>query len=370
VVLLLIPFVLYSIYLLTLTLAWRSIREIPSSLPPGADIPLLSVVIAARNEELTIGKLLEDLSVQSISPDHFEVIVVDDHSTDRTADVVTKAMNTLEISLQWLPLENGEGKKAAITHGVSRARGAYILVSDADCRVPVKWIETYRAAFVSTGASLLFGPVTYVKGRGTWKSMLEMELILLNGLGAASNKLGWAAMANGANMAYKKEDFITVKGFEGNQHIASGDDEFLLRKMKQRYPGRVHYVKSADARVETKPVEHFSEFLMQRKRWAGKWKYGGNWVPALGVFIFYLAFLAGIVLGLLDWLPLSWVLAGYGIKVLSDGLFLAEINRYMQSPFKGVVFLFWEILYPFYAIIIGILSNFGSYNWKGRNYRI
>ncbi len=77
-------------------------------------------------------------------------------------------------------------------------------------------------------------------------------------------------LSNGANLAYSKVAFLDVNGFSGNDHIASGDDIFLLEKMKKAFPKQVQFLKSKEAIVSTKPQKNWKDVINQRIRWASK----------------------------------------------------------------------------------------------------
>jgi glycosyltransferase involved in cell wall biosynthesis len=115
------------------------------------DVIDLSVVVPAHNEELrlpaTLAAIRADLAER---PERCEMIVVDDGSTDGTADVA----GALGANLVRLPVNLGKG--AAVRAGVSAARGRYILVSDADLSTPIAEYANLRRA-IDEGASVAIG---------------------------------------------------------------------------------------------------------------------------------------------------------------------------------------------------------------------
>ena len=103
------------------------------------DLPSISVVIAARNEEKNISYLLNDLVNQSIDKNNFEVIISNDRSTDNTKNIIDKYakdhsfIKTIHISEK----HDMSPKKFALTKAIDQSNGETIIATDADCRVPI-----------------------------------------------------------------------------------------------------------------------------------------------------------------------------------------------------------------------------------------
>ena len=179
-------------------------------------------------------------------------------------------------------------------------------------------------------------------------------------------------MCNGANLAFTREAFDQVNGYQGFEQVISGDDEFLLYKMGQHFPGQIHFVKDPKVVVDTFPPQSWREFFAQRQRWSGKWKHHrSNTTRGLAVFIFvfHLTWLTTWVLGFagkIDW----WLVATLMVvKTLLEFILVYLVMRLAaKMPAMGW-FLGGQFLYSFYAFFMGIAANLGSYNWKNRNYR-
>src|ERR1700741_4803978 len=97
-----------------------------------------------------------------------------------------------------------------------------------------------------------------------------MDFLVLQGITGASVTKKIHSMCNGANLAYEKKIFYEVNGFAGIDHIASGDDMLLMHKIAKIYPGRIGYLKSTEAIVNTQPMATWPDFFNQRIRWASK----------------------------------------------------------------------------------------------------
>ena len=197
----------------------------PEPTSPG---PSISVVVPARNAERTITFLLQDLHEQTLSKERYEVIVVDDASTDGTA-VRVRSMATRWPGLQVVPAE-GQGKKAAITTGVGRAHHAWVLVTDADVRCGRERLDVFARHLGATEDVLVGGPVRMTHRSGLPGTLQAEETAALQGATLGSGIGGRPVLLNGANMAFRKEVFERMGGYAGDRW-ASGDDVFLLERI-------------------------------------------------------------------------------------------------------------------------------------------
>ncbi len=177
-------------------------------------------------------------------------------------------------------------------------------------------------------------------------------------------------MCNGANLAYRRRAFLEVGGFRGNDHLPSGDDEFLLHKLAARHPGGIRFAAGAAATVRTAAQPTLGALLQQRVRWASKWRHYQPGGASRGLALLVLG--ANVSLYLLPLLLLSprpawpWVLAGWALKLGADGLFLAPVLGFFGRRRWLWLTPLLQLLYPPYALAVGLLGLRGGYKWKGR----
>jgi poly-beta-1,6-N-acetyl-D-glucosamine synthase len=361
-------FILYGLLLCWLIIGWR--RSARQVVIHNQAEPFVTVVVAMRNEALTITNLLTDLSEQDYP--NAEVIVVDDHSDDNSSQVFNNWLTNHKIKPGFCRLlaNNGVGKKAALAQAIAEAQGEIILTTDADCRLPSTWISSTVQRF-NEKTQLLVGPVR-MKASSFTDRLQQLEFASLIGSGAAT--LGWQlpTMANGANLAFRKSAFSAVDGYEGNIHIASGDDEFLMRKIESYFPGRISFNHDSRSVVETYAHQYLKSFVNQRIRWSSKWALHQTYFSkllALMVFSFQAMFL------LSPWLMLSGhldVRLGIGlliIKAVGEYYFFVPVLRQLHVPFNLPAFITLQFIYPYYVTTIGLLANVAGYQWKGRGYK-
>ena len=362
----------YAIFTLALWLTWL---RLPVFLRPDAPTPLvttrLTVIVPVRNEAANILALLDDLSQQTYR--NFEVIVADDASTDNTAQTVRQYAQTASFPLRLLSLTDAgvaSPKKRAISQSIEQATGHLIVTTDGDCRVEPGWLATYTAFYDQTRAKLMFGPVTFTTNDTVFDSLQTVEFASLIGSGACTLAWGKPTMCNGANLCYEKAAFTEVKGFAGFDHLASGDDEFLMHKIATKYPGSVRFLKSHDAIVQTAPHQSWRAFYNQRKRWASKWRAYDSLLPsvlAVLVFCWNLTPVVAVVGWLLNWINGNTALLVVGVKLVPESLFLRQVLLFLQKRSAIPSIPLTQILYPFYVVFFGIAAQTKGYRWKDRN---
>ncbi|MBC6613280.1 glycosyltransferase [Hymenobacter sp. BT507] len=334
--------------------------------------PRFSVLIAARNEAATLPHLLHDLNQQTLPAAQFEVIVVDDHSTDATAAVASQTATDFPLHLIQLAQQPGAptGKKAALQAALAVARAPWVVCTDADCRLGPDWLRSYvqliqhepAVRFIS-GPVLLTGPDTVLH------RLMGLEFAGLVGVGGACIQAGFPTMCNGANLAYRRDSFAAVQGFVGNEHLASGDDEFLLHKLHAAYPGSIRFLQAEAAVVRTAAPPTLSALLRQRVRWASKWRHYQATAPqrlAVLVLLANVSLAAGPVLWLQQPGLGPWVGAAWALKLGADVWFLRPVLRLLHQPRWLRMIPLLQLAYAPYTLGVGLLGLRGGYQWKGR----
>ncbi len=358
---------LFLLYSLLIIYYWRAWISIPVY-HPGKPAPVpVSVIIPARNEEQNIGSLLSALEKQNYPAHLFEVIVVDDHSTDQTAAVVQQYKQARLIRLQAEDINSY--KKKAIETGIAASSGRLIVTTDADCIPSPGWLSTIVSFSLERGAVFVAAPVVYTNDQSLLQIFQALDFMTLQGITGAAVYKKALSMCNGANLVYEKEAFDKAGGFAGIDNIASGDDMLLMHKIWQQYPQQVHYLKAAEAIVQTQPMKTWKQFFNQRIRWASKaGKYADRRITAvlLLVYLFNLSFLGLFIAGFQQ--PVYWwyLLAGVVAKTIAELPFLYSVASFFNKRSLLSYFLFFQPLHILYTILSGLFGQFGKYEWKGR----
>jgi cellulose synthase/poly-beta-1,6-N-acetylglucosamine synthase-like glycosyltransferase len=357
--------VIYSLLILYYKAGWQDIETFTiSDQHPNTKI---SVIIAARNEEENIGELLASLEIQTYPNHLYEVIVVDDHSSDNTGSI---AQSFAFVKLIKLEFDNiNSYKKKAIETGIAAASGHLIVTTDADCIVNKNWLKTIAVFKEETNAVFIAAPVSMQCNSTLLQIFQSMDFMVLQGITAASVKKRIHNMCNGANLAYERKVFFEVNGFKDIDHIASGDDMLLMQKIAQHFPGRVSYLLSKDAIVTTKAANTWGEFFSQRIRWASKATNYNDIKIFSALFLVYFfncSLLALLITGC--WIHDLW-LGFFGVlilKTLVELIFLYPIAKFYNKQGLLTLFPFFQPLHIIYTVFAGWLGVFGNFEWKGR----
>jgi cellulose synthase/poly-beta-1,6-N-acetylglucosamine synthase-like glycosyltransferase len=360
-------FVLYGCLILMYWKNWDAIPLFNSPVVMTGELPRVSIIIPARNEEKNIGRLLNSLHNQDYPGSAFEIIVIDDDSIDRTADIVRQFPGVRLVSLK----EDGINayKKRAIETGIAMASGEIVITTDADCEVPPHWLETVIACKLEMQAVFIAGPVVIQTNRSLLQLFQAMDFMVLQGITGAGVYRQQLTMCNGANLAYEKRVFDEVDGFQDVDHIASGDDMLLMYKVWKKYPGQVVYLKSKSAIVSTQPMFSWKDFFNQRIRWASKANHYNDkriFPVLLLVYLFNLSFLVLLVAGFFN--AMYWIafLSLWLGKTLVELPFFISISAFFDRKWMARLFILFQPLHILYTIIAGLFGQLGSYEWKGR----
>ncbi|QNF34647.1 glycosyltransferase [Adhaeribacter swui] len=352
---------------------WWAWLRVPDVVPTVA-VPttFISVIIPVRNEARHILNLLADLEQQTYAKSGFEVVVVDDHSEDNTVDLVQNFKKSSYLPVRLICLQEYIGlsqKKAAITTAVTQAQGELIVQTDGDCRVNPDWLLTIAQFYEQTQAVCISGPVCLIDNGDLFTRMQVVEFASLIGVGGASMALGKPNMCNGANLAYTRKAFLDVQGYAGTEHVASGDDEFLMHKLAGKFPGQVLFLKSRASMVYTAAQQTIPAFVQQRIRWASKWpNYQAAHIKTLAVLVF------AVNLGLF-WAIISYFFGGftgpqtlglYLFKFGIDGLFLLTVLLFFKRGRYILYQIPLQFVYIPYVLYTALRGLRGAYSWKGR----
>jgi len=176
-------------------------------------------------------------------------------------------------------------------------------------------------------------------------------------------------MCNGANLAYKKEVFYEVGGFEGIDNIASGDDMLLMHKIQKVHPDKIMFLKSPDVIVLTQPADTLKDFMNQRIRWASKAdKYTDKKITGVLLLVYLLnAWIFILAISSFFFIKAFYLfLFSVAIKTIVELIFLYPVAKF----FNKRKLLWWFVpaqpLHILYTLLAGWLGMFGSYHWKGR----
>ena len=327
-----------------------------------SDLPSISVVIAARNEEKNISHLLNDLINQSIDKDKFEVIISNDRSIDKTKDIIDQYAKEYSFIKTIDIFEKHEmtPKKFALTRAIDQSVGDIIIATDADCRVPVDWVKNMATLVEDTGKIV----IGYSKIESFQIIFNDFQKIDFLGIMAANGGLlthGIVCSGSGQNLAYKKEDFYKIKGFDSVKNQISGDDMHIVQQISSIKGAIFNY--NPESFVSTTSKNSIRGYLNQRIRWSSNSKSTFQSSPLffgflLSAFLANLSVLFSIIT--LSNLSLFLILT----KFFLEGFVLFIGSKIFLTKISLLSYIIWNIIQPIYIPIVGLAGLIGKFSWK------
>jgi len=364
----------YALFICWCIYGWIRLPEIKSPGKISGEKIFVSVILPARNEEANILGCLEDFLYQDFPSESFEVIVVNDHSTDTTAALAGKFIASHPaLKARIIDLVSGDEnklyKKHAITKGIDAATGSLIITTDADCRRGPEWISTIAGFYGQNNSALISAPVFFANERTWIEKIQSLEFLGLVAIGAAGIRNNLPFLCNGANLAFPKNIFYEVKGYEAKRNSPTGDDTQLMMKIIARGKNKIHFVKSFDAAVTTAAKKTLTELLQQRQRWASKIPFHmGMFTLLIATIAFFLHLGLIVMAGMMFVTGDTWnFLFPLLIKIIPEFIFLVPVCRFARKSHLLYLFLPAQFIYPIYISFVGVTSLFGTHQWKGRN---
>lgn len=350
-----LPVILIFPYLFLLLKIYSNLLKIRSFNCSTDPVTFVSVVVACRNEQENLPMLLNSIAGQDYPKGLFEVLIVDDNSTDRTYEIASAFTGSCNI---FVINNQGKGKKQAVRTGINASSGLIIITTDADCRMGQRWIRSIAAFYETHKPDMIICPVKIEAGTGFFGRFQELEFLSLQGITAGSALSGEATMCNGANLSFTREAYLKSTD---NLHfeIASGDDIFLLHSLKKEIGSNILWMESPDTVVTVASAPTFGMFLKQRRRWLSKGKaYRDRFTILLGIvtFVTIILQLSVLVSGFINQAFFRVFLAIFLLKAVPDYLILHNTSiRYGKRNLMRW-FLPAQIIYPFYVFGVALYS--------------
>ena len=331
-----------------------------------------SVIVPFRNEEENLEMLIDSLDKIEYPLSKFEVIFVNDNSDDDSLEIVTKLLKFTSFNHKVLSQDKDvHGKKAALTLGIKNSSHPWIITTDGDCSVKPLWLKLYDQKLEEEEVVMLAGPINFTSYETGFIDVFQkLDISALVGTAIGSFGIGKPVMCNGANLLFSKDAFYDVSGYKGNMHIASGDDIFLMEKFMERYPRKLRYLKASAAIVYTLSLNDIKLFFNQRIRWSAKAsQYGSSVLKSISILV-GVANLSMIVLFVLAILGISLenILPIIILKLFVNFWMIKVSSNFLRDSKSLIYYPLVSIIYPFYLLIIAIMSQFVTFEWKGRKH--
>jgi len=334
-----------------------------------------SIIIPFRNEVKNLPELLNSLSLLNYPKNLFEILLINDESSDGFNSIIQSFIqnnSNLKIHLINNLRATNSPKKDAINTAIKNSNFNWIVTTDADCEVPINWLQLFNQFIEIDQPLFIGGPIKFKREKTFLFHFQNLNFLSLIGSTIGGFGIKRSFMCNGANLCYNKSTFIEIGGFSGNSKISSGDDIFLLEKMSKTNPEKVKFLKSKEAIVETKSESSWKLFLNQQLRWASKsTDYNNNFSRLVGILVFSMN-LTLIVLGILTMLKpnyLNYFLMLLIQKIIIDFFLIIKTSDFLNSRKSLRYYLLISLLYLVFVVVIGSLSFLKKYTWKGRTFK-
>ncbi|MBS4034912.1 MAG: glycosyltransferase [Ignavibacterium sp.] len=358
-------------YLAFLSVIYYGLNNLRTSHSSEYPEEFVSIIVPFRNETESILHCYESLTEQDFPKDKYEIIFVNDFSTDDSLEKLN-ANNTFEnVKVFSVPdsYSINAHKKRAIRYGIENSVGDIIVTTDADCVHSTKWLKSLLS-FFDNDTGFISGPVEFLDDNSVFNRIQKSEFAGLVITGAGLIGAEKPTICNAANIAYRKKVYEEVGGFTYQMNLSSGDDELLMQKIHKDSKFKVRFALNRNAIVKTTANKNLTEFYQQRKRWASKGLFYNNKmlvVKLILIYLFYLSIPIQLILGLFfSNVFLFATLISFVAKLLAEFLTLKKGVNLLFEPALLRSFFWAELFQIPYIILAGVSGLFGNYKWKNR----
>ncbi len=360
----------YVIVIYMITRGWhRTSTFRRKSLVP--TVPTVSIIIAVRNESMTISKCIAGLMEQDFPKRLMEIIVVDDHSEDQTLQILNQlSKSSFEVKIGVLSLNELHGKKEAIRLAMQFASGSFILCTDADCTHPPGWVSTMAGFYEDKKPVFVSGPVLLDSFGDFFGRFQELEFMSLVASGAGAIGIGMPIMCNGANLGFSAEAYRSLNENAMKPEFTSGDDVFIMLAFREVFGSKgIAFVKSRDAIVKAEANRTIAGFFRQRMRWVSKSRgYRDPFLIFSAVTVMFMnsGILVFAVAGTIDAQYFILAIGLLLVKTITDFPLLVSFSRFAGMKNPGWIIPVFEPLVVLITAITALAGNFVRNSWKGR----
>lgn len=328
-------------------------------------LPTISILVAARNEEKNIRKCLESLDKLDYPVEKTDILIIDDNSTDSTNEIVTEFIKDkpkFRIIKPDHKIESLRGKANALAYGLKTVTNEIVMTTDADCIVSETWARTL-ASYFTPEVAMVCG-ITDQHKRNLFEGMQATDFIFLLGVASGTINLNIPISCIGNNMAYRKSVYDEVGGYEKIKFSVTEDFQ-LLHAMFNLKKYKIIFPQDKGAYVISEPCKDIKSLYWQKKRWG----VGGLESDFRGFFVISFAFLTGMYSLILPFMFSYFGLALVTIKILFDFMFLRTVYGGLGVKMKLLHFFAFEIYLLVYMVAVPISLLFNrNVMWKGRKF--
>ncbi len=324
-------------------------------------LPLVSILIAARDEEDHIRNLLNDLKGLDYPKHKLQILIGDDGSKDSTNELLRQHA---ESNVQVLNIEGKvgglKGKMNVLAQLSDLATGDQLLFTDADVRLSKNWVK--GMLFSGKPKAAMLCGFTGIESTGTFQSLQHVDMVFGQGMLKVLNDLGMANAVIGNNLLVSKDAYSKVGGHKNLPFTIVEDVALMQSFLKHGYKVYLNY--TPDTYITTTGESSWLKLMVQRKRWMVAFAAIPLWLKI--VMIIKFSFLPALLclLQFNPWFGLFFVLKiGLALGFYNE---IAKTIKIKVAVIHVVLYEFFEPIAYFSTLIYYILPI--KVTWKGREY--
>lgn len=326
----------------------------------------ISIIVAARNEAHNLPRILTSIAQIHPHDADYEVIIVNDHSSDASKSVLENWDGKFGIKVIdfYADSEAIVGKKAALQVGIDAAKYDILAFTDADCIIPKGWLREISRV-MDADCDYLLGYSTILTNEAENSlSLVNFERSIYYILAAAGLKYRRPITASACNMVYRKSLFEKAGGFAGIGHLQSGDDDLLLMKMAP-FIRKAYYNPAPAMQIVSIEGKSVKKKYHKNIRRASKFKYFPGYLKVLSGFIFgYFCFFYAALFLILSGKYLSLLPLVVGVKSAAELILSQRHLALVRQTHIGILYFLQILLFPLQFIFYAIRGTLGKYRWK------
>ncbi|MBL7192243.1 glycosyltransferase [bacterium] len=341
---------------------------------PKTELPYVTVIVPARNEEGNLEDTLDSLADMDYPQEKYQVVMVDDRSEDNTYEIMTdyakRHSNFTAVKIDTIP-PGISPKKNAIEWGIAASTGEIIVTTDADCLHHREWLKQMAAYFTPevgiTAGLTIFDP----DNETIFHRLHSIDYFSHSLIAAGAIGNGEGMNCNGSNLAYRYETYMKLGGYGRKAGMVSGDDEFLLQRMLNSKLGEARFSISPETIVHSLPPAKLKGIMNQRFRWGSKGLYYPPEIKrrAVIIFIYLLTLMISPLLALAGWMPSAVFLSAAGAKILADYTIMRAGGRIFSQKIPIIRFILLSLIHPLLTTFTAAGGHLLPFEWKGKKYR-
>ena len=311
---------------------------------------LLSIIIAAKNEEKNINSLIDSFEQLNYPNENFEVIIVDDNSTDNTAELIqSRIFGKNNYKLLRAVNKEMEGKKGALSIGIKNAIHNFIVITDADCKPETNWLKA-MAGGLDYGYDFVFGVAPIEPGKDLIEKISAFENLRNTYLTIAAVGMNVPYSAAARSFAFRKNSFERIGGYSKTTETLSGDDDLLIREAVKNKM-LIGTVVDSKAFVYSLAPKSFADYFKQKNRHL---QTSFHYLPKQKMFLGFWHFVNLISFLSVLLIFINPVLAlPFAVKTIYDFFIVIKHQQDLGYSFK-----FYEVFYLQIIFEVFIVFNF------------